>query len=260
MTRFSFKKDLTPYLNIGEMFFLFLLLIFLIATFQRNSQWSTSYSLWLDTNQKSPAKWRSYLYMGHHYSNVKNFPFARDYYLNAARLMDDNISRHEILFNIGNTYLQEGEFRKAKGFFLQSVDEDPKRAKSRLNLGAAYLRLGLTDKSIEEFKIATDLDPNLFEAFYNLGMVYKFVENPKDGLKYLYKARQIDRSHINTYLAIPLIYIEGGRFNDALRDLAYGKELFPDNDDIRILYQKARQELNKQTISQKTGNNDAKMP
>ncbi len=174
--------------------------------------------------------------------------------------MDDNINRYEVLFNIGNTYLQEGEFGKAKDFYLESINEDPAKANTRQNLGAAYLRLGLTDESIKELKAATELNPNLFEAHYNLGMVYKFNENPKDALKYLYKARQIKQRHINTYLAIPLIYIETNRFNDAIKDLSYGKELFPNNDDIRILYQKAHQELNKQTISQKKSNKSVKTP
>lgn len=256
MTELSLKKNL----RINEKFFLLLILIFLITTFQRNSLWSDTFVLWSDINQKSPSKWRSYFYLGHHYSSVRNYSKAREYYLTTARKMDDHISRYNIFLNIGTTYLREGEFSKAKDFFRKSIQENPNNAKTRLNLGGANLRLGLVKESLKEYHRALELDPNLFEALYNLGMVYKFEEDLQRALKYLYKARQVDRNNINTYLAIPLIYIETGRYNDAIRDLSYGKELFPNNDDVRLLYQKAFNELNIETINRKNNNNTPKTP
>lgn len=75
-------------------------------------------------------------------------------------------------YNMGNAYLDLGEYQKAVDSYKQAIKLDPTLSKPHNNLGLAYAALGRLAEAQAEFAEAVRLKPDYAEAHYNLGVAY----------------------------------------------------------------------------------------
>jgi tetratricopeptide (TPR) repeat protein len=80
--------------------------------------------------------------------------------------------RANTYFKKGETYQNQGDYRKAAKQYEKAVRIDSKYAEAYSNLGYCYRKQGLFDKAVKTYKQAIALDPSLAEAHEYLGEAY----------------------------------------------------------------------------------------
>ena len=120
---------------VEQLVFVCLILVFGLATYQRNLIWKDDLTLWSDNVKKSPAKARVYDYLG-------------------------------------LAYQKAGDLDNAIRQYRKSLSLDPFYADAHNNIGIAYFDKGLVDDAITHFKHAIEIDPSHADAHYNLGVAY----------------------------------------------------------------------------------------
>ncbi len=112
------------------------IVIFSIATFQRNNLWGDSLAFWEDALGKSPNKGRVYSCLG-------------------------------------NAWMDRGRTDKAIENFTKAVALQPEYVYGRINLGFAYFSLRLYDDAIVQYEEVLRLNPNNAETHLNLSIAYR---------------------------------------------------------------------------------------
>ena len=70
--------------------------------------------------------------------------------------------------NIGNVYLETGQYDAAIRFYKKAIRLDPNRAAFYANLGKAYRNKGLHQEAMDVFKKALELEPGYKDALEGL--------------------------------------------------------------------------------------------
>jgi tetratricopeptide (TPR) repeat protein len=73
-------------------------------------------------------------------------------------------------YNMGNAYVDLGEYENAVKAFQEAIKLDAKLSKPHNNLGLAYAALNRMEDAAAEFREAVRLKPDYAEAHYNLGV------------------------------------------------------------------------------------------
>lgn len=94
----------------------------------------------------------------------------------AAKQDPDN---SEVLFELGETYFQAGEWRSAIDWFTRFLALDPNNIHAQTDIGTSHFNLGEPDEAEAAWLAVLETDPNDVQAHYNLGFVYANAE-PQD--------------------------------------------------------------------------------
>lgn len=181
-----------------------------VMTIHRNRAWKDQKTLWETTLAQAPESYRA---------NV----------------------------NLGQMALAEQRISEGIKFTEKAIELDPSKAVPRNNLGALYYDLGqqasisrnygrgkeLLNKSIEHCKAALELDPSRIFPAVNYGSAYKELANIADAEgdssladRYRIEAENFYKRALNAgderkelksaWLNLGLMYIDAGRFNEAI--------------------------------------------
>lgn len=146
------------------------ILVFSIATYQRNKVWESDLTLWQDVVSKSPTKARGYANLGLSYANRDNWEGAIQQYKKALELTPDF---PEALNNLGAAYAHLGRWEEAIPVYQRAVELKPGYALAHNNLGIAYYTGRRQSKeAIEEYQKALSIHPDNADAHNNLGLAY----------------------------------------------------------------------------------------
>jgi tetratricopeptide (TPR) repeat protein len=75
-------------------------------------------------------------------------------------------------FALGQTYLQAGEYEKARELFVKMQLDHPQEAAGYLGLGQAYSKMDRYGEAVEQFETAIRLKPESYDAYAELGYAY----------------------------------------------------------------------------------------
>jgi tetratricopeptide (TPR) repeat protein len=87
--------------------------------------------------------------------NLGNFDEAREYY---DRALDENPDYARAYNSIGNIYYEEGDYDEALEMYEAAIDIEDDNAIYITNRGLAFYKLGETDLAIENYELAIELD------------------------------------------------------------------------------------------------------
>lgn len=148
------------------------LLLYGLATYQRNFIWKDDFSLWSDVVKKSPEKARPYNNLGRAYLANKTFQQAVPFLEEALRLNPYFSYAH---YNLGIAYQGTGLCEKAIPEYQKALygTRQPYFADIHNNMGVCYFTEGRTDRAIEEFKQSIEINPYFSDAYFNLGIAYR---------------------------------------------------------------------------------------
>jgi tetratricopeptide (TPR) repeat protein len=115
-------------------------------------------------------------------ADKKNTEKANREYLQSITIPPDHWASY---YNLGNYYLNVGDFRQAITGYETSLKLEPRGVTSRVNMSMAYARLGETKKAESSLAEALKIAPDSAAANLNMGLL---------------KAEQGDRKGAETYL------------------------------------------------------------
>jgi arylsulfatase A-like enzyme/Tfp pilus assembly protein PilF len=73
---------------------------------------------------------------------------------------------------LGLTYLNSGDYEKAKTCFQEEIRLRPEFETARLNLGTTYKRMGKPELAVQQYQSALTISPRYAEAAANLAQIY----------------------------------------------------------------------------------------
>lgn len=150
---------------------LFIVVVFVGSTFERNSIWQDPVSLWEDTARKSPRIGRIYNNLGEAYHRKRQQAKALENYYHAIRLSP--ASSLDAYGNIGSIYVDLGEYEKAVQIFSQLLMIDRNDATTYAGRGHAYYQDGSYDSAIEDFNRSLLLSPRQPTVYLYRGLSHE---------------------------------------------------------------------------------------
>lgn len=157
--------------------FMLISLLFAVASYKRNSVWSSEVSIWADTVEKSPESARAWNNLGGVYIKQRESLKA----LNAIiRSIELDPSKADAWNNLGIAIdiigAYNNRFNRTSEMFSSPGSLEGKIVNRWLgdvnnNLGLAYEITGNLQKAAESYRSAVGYNPSLGLAYYNLGIV-----------------------------------------------------------------------------------------
>jgi tetratricopeptide (TPR) repeat protein/cytochrome c556 len=122
-------------------------------------------------------------------ADKKNIEKANREYLQSIAIPPDHWASY---FNLGNYYLNLGDFRQAVTSYETSLKIDPQRVMTQVNLSMAYANLGERKKVESSLKEALKIEPDSAAANFNMGLLKADQGDRKGAERYLRRAWKAD--------------------------------------------------------------------
>jgi tetratricopeptide (TPR) repeat protein len=168
-----------------------LLLFYGFATWKRNLLWETRLTLWVDTVEKSPQKFRPHLNLGFVLSQMGAYDAAIQEYIIARRI-------------------------------------DPRFPVVYAGLGFVYLQKGMMAEAESAFQNALKIDPNYFDAKTGLGIIHYRQEQYRTAISYFEQVYPYRKESPELIIMMSECYIESSMDKKASDILSEASRWYPD--------------------------------
>jgi len=104
------------------------------------------------------------------------------------------INDRNLFRNLGLSYMQTGNYKKAETELKHAIYLDPKFTEAYFDLGYLYFLQEDHEGTIEQWSKILEIEPEFYKKYiilFNLGMVYKKKEMPDKALEYFLQALQL---------------------------------------------------------------------
>lgn len=135
-------------------------------------------------------------YLGLAYSVVSRYKDASIFFLKAV----ENKPSDGLLWTLGQTYYQMGDFEKSIVYIRQAIEKTKDRSleqKCHFLLGDIFVKQKNYDLAVNEFDLILNKNPNSADAHYYLGEIYLTQGNKETARAEWRKAFKIDPLHFN---------------------------------------------------------------
>lgn len=225
-----------------------------VFTWQRNSAWSSSLSLWTDVVAKSPRSTKGYINLSIEKRKSGEIAEAENLLLQALEVEPDN---GVAMFNLAQVYDQQGRYGDAikvlqealttdnvnitvthslladiylaSGDYPNAIKEsdvtlsrNSQFAQNHVTKGIAYEKLGDSRKALLEYESAWKKGIKSALLFTNWAISARNLGLDAQATDLLTKAISIDPGKIYTYLTLSKIFEEQERIDEAIRLLQMG--------------------------------------
>jgi tetratricopeptide (TPR) repeat protein len=119
------------------------------------------------------------------------------------------------LVDIGNIFLQAGEFLKAEAPYLRAVELNPGYAVAHYNLGVLYRNMARLEDAEKAFRTVLKLRPQDFEAHANLGNTLRDVGRLDEALDCYRAALEISPQDAQLHSNIGTVQQASGKLAEA---------------------------------------------
>ncbi|MFC1594445.1 tetratricopeptide repeat protein [Candidatus Omnitrophota bacterium] len=121
-----------------------------------------------------------------------------------------------------------------------SLQIKPKLSPYFESQGALYLRQSDFEHAITYFKIAAFLNPTSADIQFNLAKVYNNTEQRTLAIPVLQRSLALNPHSVATYYLLAQVYLQEENHQAAIKTLNNARMLYPDNKDIKELFELAK--------------------
>ncbi len=146
-----------------------LVIVLSAATVHRNKVWETELTLWKDSVEKSPEKFRPNYNVAEAYKRSGNSHGALSYYMKAYAI---NNRSYGLCNNIGNIYSEKQMWAEAEKYYILALSIKPDYPKALNNLANVYFRKKDYINAEKYYISASEADKNYVDPVLNLGHLY----------------------------------------------------------------------------------------
>jgi protein O-mannosyl-transferase len=214
-----------------RMFAPVLLLVWTVLVWQRNRDWSSEETIWLDAAHKGPAMPRVHVNLGKGYLESGRYEEA----IAASRrglALDPNIALAH--YNIGTAYLNQDRFEESIASFEAALELQPAMMEALNNLGNAYQHQQRYERSIETFQRAL-ADNDWSQLHHNLGAAFLAAGQADSAAVHFQKAHEADPGDRESMMGLARSLIQAQRLQQAQLLLHRSLGRTPDDTAVRQL-------------------------
>lgn len=142
---------------------------------------------------------------------------------------------HELFSMIGGHFSKNGETKKAKIFYLRSMEERP-NAEAEFGFGSSLLEEGRANESIEFFKNSIKDKSYSIPSLLKMGQAHRLTGNIADSLKCYLCAKSLGHGGFVLDINIATLLSDLGEFDRANEFYERGFAKAPDNEKVRFNY------------------------
>ncbi|OGR05324.1 MAG: hypothetical protein A2511_01060 [Deltaproteobacteria bacterium RIFOXYD12_FULL_50_9] len=183
------------------------------ATWQRNTVWATSTSLWNDVVKKSPGLMRGHANLGKALLHEKRFAEAESELRKAIELDPESSYSYTNLAVLCEKQNRLDEALAMSQIALSKKDAD--QVKIHHNLGIVFFKRQDHQQALTELNIALNLNPDYSDAYVTLGAVYGKSGNHIKAEELMLKAITLDPGNGYAYQNIGSAYERQNRLEEA---------------------------------------------
>ncbi|HEX9916865.1 MAG TPA: tetratricopeptide repeat protein [candidate division Zixibacteria bacterium] len=134
---------------------------------------------------------------------------------------------YQSYFSLGNTYLKQGDTRKARDMYEQALIQNPLAPKVHLNLGMIYFKERDWGRAEEELLKELKVNPKEEKVYNNLSVIYRLKRDYDKAIVAAQKALEIKPYFKEACINLSLAYKEKGGLTKARETLYQGLEIVP---------------------------------
>jgi tetratricopeptide (TPR) repeat protein len=147
-----------------------------------------------------------------------------------AAVLNDQAKEY---FVLGEKYLNESSFDKAKMFFQQAIDTDPNYVQAYDELAKCYIGTNQLSKAVDITSKALSIDPNYVDSMLTQGIALRKLGRNSDAVVILTNAIQKNPSNANIYYNLGLAYSNQNNNQEAIDNYTKAVDLNPKFSDAR---------------------------
>jgi len=136
--------------------------------------------------------------------------------------------------NLGNSYIDVGNYDAALEALLNAVQINPNLAESRSNLANLYLRQHRLNDAIYQYRISLEINPADPKTHNNLGNAYIEKNWYNYAISEYLLAINLDPNFVDPYRNLAIVYCKQHRFDQALAQLRQALALQGDDPDCHL--------------------------
>lgn len=134
----------------------------------------------------------------------------------------------DVLFDVGNHFLEQGDPKRAIGFLRRALELRPDSSWAANNLGNAYKATGEPEKAREYYQLAIAADPANPNPHNGLGVVREAAGDLAGALGSYRKAVEVDAGYMDAHYNAGIVLLKLGRPAEALAAFQAARRLRPD--------------------------------
>ncbi|HET9888366.1 MAG TPA: tetratricopeptide repeat protein [bacterium] len=163
--------------------------LFAFLSFQRSRAYANEGALWSDTLARNPDAWAAHNSYGMWLAQQGRRDDARLHFEEASRLRP---TYSYPLYNLALTYVEEGDFPRAKQYLGQALELAPNYPDALASLGGIVLAEGDVEQAVQKLQASLQLEERNAGAHCNLGIAYLAQREPQRAAQELERAAQLD--------------------------------------------------------------------
>ncbi len=172
-----------------------LLMACAVAAYVRNRVWEDGLALWQDAAQKSPAKWRAHNNLGFEYAQRGRFAEAEQAFRRAAELVPQKSRSHaEILSSLGSTYANRRLYAEAAATYQIALKINPDIPTLWTNLAIAEVRLNRPE-GWDHFRHAIRMNHMAWEPYFARGNLYVELGRYEEAIRDYQRVLYLNKEH-----------------------------------------------------------------
>ena len=192
----------------------FVLILFMVLSFQRARVWKNGETLWTDAIEKYPDKnARPYACRGLYYKEINQTDKAlKDF----SKDLEIDMNDVEILQYRGNLYFSKGKDDSAYFDYIRALRIRQDNALALANLGAIYVRRNQYDSALLNLSKSLVMDSTQYTSYANRAFVYDATGRPDESIadfKSYLKSKPDDERVI---FSIGMIYFNKGDIKESI--------------------------------------------
>jgi hypothetical protein len=134
-----------------------------VLTLRQIPVWKDSLSLWEYVAEKEPEAVKAHYNLGNAYMDRGNYAKAKEAW---ERAVDVEPGHSPALNHLGNIYFMYNSFTEAEKYYYAAVKSDEKNAEARYNLARTLEKLNKRNEAVKHYKILLDTaSPNYASLF-----------------------------------------------------------------------------------------------
>ena len=229
--RLSLEKVKISFPSIPKIVVLVILSGFLLITINRNSDWRSSDTLWLQASQVYPKSSRALNGLGISYMRKNQIDKAILAYKKALAINPKNVRAYS---NLGLVYHSLGDFTQSEQVLTEALSLNPNNRDTLTNLASSKIELEKYEEASQLLARAIEVEPFALEPHIASGLLNVRLGRRQIALAFFLRAADIRPDFREPWNNIGALYGEMGNYEKSVEFLKVALKIAPNDGDSNL--------------------------